>query len=127
MKAVIAVPHGTPIEIRFADEARVGQQGTLTRIWARRGSRPRAPRDRSYISAYLFGAVCPDLRILTMPPGHTEVEASTCSNLMSSTVLRRWRPDGVVPSGRFGSCHEDGWGQAAARCLRRLSPLSSIR
>ena len=28
------------------------------------------------------------LRIPTMPPGHTEVEASTCSNLMPSTVLR---------------------------------------
>ena len=41
---------------------RVGQQGTLTRIWARRGSRPRKPRDRRYIWAYLFGAVCPARR-----------------------------------------------------------------
>ncbi len=30
------------------DEARVGQQGTLTRIWAKRGTRPRAVRDRRY-------------------------------------------------------------------------------
>jgi len=37
----------------------VGQQGTLTRIRARRGSRPRAPRDTRYQWAYLFGAVCP--------------------------------------------------------------------
>ena len=42
------------------DEARVGQQGTLTRVWARRGTRPRAPRDRRYTWAYLFGAVCPE-------------------------------------------------------------------
>jgi transposase len=28
------------------------------------------------------------VRIPMMPPGHTEVEASTCSNLMPSTVLR---------------------------------------
>jgi hypothetical protein len=48
-----------PIEIWFQDEARVGQQGTLTRIWARRGTRPRKPRDRRYNWAYLFGAVCP--------------------------------------------------------------------
>jgi hypothetical protein len=48
-----------PIEVWFQDEARVGQQGTLTRLWARRGSRPRAPRDRRYAWAYLFGAVCP--------------------------------------------------------------------
>ena len=38
----------------------MGQQGTLTRIWARRGTRPRAPRDRRYGWAYLFGAVCPE-------------------------------------------------------------------
>ena len=41
------------------DEARVGQQGTLTRVWAQRGSRPRAVRDHRFTSAYLFGAVCP--------------------------------------------------------------------
>ena len=32
----------------------------MARIWARRGSRPGAPRDRGYTSAYIFGAVCPD-------------------------------------------------------------------
>jgi hypothetical protein len=47
------------VEIWFGDEARVGQQGTLTRIWARRGTRPRAPRDRRFQSAYVFGAICP--------------------------------------------------------------------
>ncbi len=50
---------GKPIEVWFQDEARVGQQGTTTRVWARRGSRRRAPRDRRYISAWLFGAACP--------------------------------------------------------------------
>ena len=52
--------HGTPIEVWFMDEARVGQQGTLTRIWAKRGARPRAVRDRRYTWTYLFGAVCPE-------------------------------------------------------------------
>ena len=28
-----------PLEIWFQDEARIGQKGTLTRIWAKRGSR----------------------------------------------------------------------------------------
>jgi len=37
----------------------VGQQGTLTRVWAKCGSRPRAPRDQRYEWAYIFGAVCP--------------------------------------------------------------------
>src|SRR3954454_20483967 len=35
---------GKPVEIWFTDEARVGQQGTITRVWAKRGSRPPAPR-----------------------------------------------------------------------------------
>lgn len=47
------------MEIWFTDEARVGQQGTLTRMWAKCGSRPRALRDRRYEWAYLFGAICP--------------------------------------------------------------------
>jgi hypothetical protein len=50
---------GRPVEIWFADQARVGQQGTLRRVWAKRGSRPRAPRDRRFEWAYLFGAICP--------------------------------------------------------------------
>ena len=51
---------GKPVEIWFTDEARAGQQGTITRVWAKRGSRPRAPRDRRYEWAYLSGAVCPE-------------------------------------------------------------------
>jgi hypothetical protein len=64
-----------PIEIWFQDEARIGQQGTLTRVWARRGSRPRAPRDRRYDWAYLFGAACPERSVaaaLVMPTGLVE-------------------------------------------------------
>jgi transposase len=49
----------TAVEVWWQDEARVGQQGTLTRLWAERGSRPPAPRDQRYAWAYLFGAVCP--------------------------------------------------------------------
>lgn len=48
------------MEVWFTDEARVGQQGTITRVWAKRGSRPCAPRDRRYEWAYLFGAICPE-------------------------------------------------------------------
>ena len=41
---------GKPLEVWFQDEARVGQKGTLTHIWAKRGTRPRAPRDTRYES-----------------------------------------------------------------------------
>jgi transposase len=50
---------GTPIEIWFQDEARVGQKNKITRRWAKRGTRPAAPRDQRTRSAYIFGAICP--------------------------------------------------------------------
>jgi putative transposase len=50
---------GQPLEIWFADEARVGQKNKLTRRWAKRGTRPSAPRDLRTASAYIFGAICP--------------------------------------------------------------------
>jgi transposase len=41
------------------DEARFGQQGTLTNVWARTGSRPRAVRQTRYDWVYLYAAVEP--------------------------------------------------------------------
>ncbi|MEF2548043.1 IS630 family transposase [Aurantimonas sp. E1-2-R+4] len=41
------------------DEMRVGQKNPITRRWAKRGTRPSAPRDQRTASAYLFGAICP--------------------------------------------------------------------
>jgi transposase len=64
-----------PIEIWFADEARVGQKGQLTRQWARRGSRPRQPKDQRYKAAYLFAAACPETNksaALVLPHANTE-------------------------------------------------------
>ena len=52
--------NGKPVEIWFADEARVGQKNKITRRWARRGTRPSAPKDQRTASAYIFGAICPD-------------------------------------------------------------------
>ncbi len=51
---------GKRIEIWFQDEARVGQKNKITRRWAKRGTRPSAPRDQRTRSAYLFGAICPE-------------------------------------------------------------------
>ena len=41
------------------DEARLGQQGTITNVWARTGSRPRAVRQTRYEWVYLYAAVEP--------------------------------------------------------------------
>ena len=54
-----ALAPDTPIEIWFQDEARIGQKNGLVYQWARKGSRPRQPKDQRYDNAYLFGAICP--------------------------------------------------------------------
>lgn len=53
------LPPGTPVELWFQDEMRIGQKNTTVYQWARRGTRPRQPADQRYESVYLFGALCP--------------------------------------------------------------------
>src|SRR2546425_37296 len=54
-----AQTRGTRVEVWFQDEARIGQKNSLTRVWGQTGSRPVAPKDLGFASAYVFGAVCP--------------------------------------------------------------------
>src|SRR5437868_3646399 len=53
-------PRLTPEQAAELEDVVERGPGTLTRVWARRGTRPRVPRDRRYAWAYLFGAVCPE-------------------------------------------------------------------
>ena len=46
------------VEIWQQDESRVGQQGSLTRIWAKKGTRPRKIRQQQFLSTHLYGATC---------------------------------------------------------------------
>lgn len=72
--AVAGSKSAGPVEIWFQDEARVGQQGTHAYIWAPVGSRPRMVRDNRRVSAYIFGAICPDRGVaaaLIMPYADT--------------------------------------------------------
>jgi transposase len=50
---------GHTVEVWFQDEARFGQQGTLTHVWAEKGSRPIAIKQTEYEWVYLFAAVNP--------------------------------------------------------------------
>lgn len=52
-------PDATAIEWWFQDEARIGQQGTLTTVWAETGSRPTQVRQTEYQWVYLYAAVNP--------------------------------------------------------------------
>jgi transposase len=57
--AAIAEQHpDKEVQVWHQDEARFGQQGTLTRVWARRGSRPRRLRQNGRESLYVLTAVC---------------------------------------------------------------------
>lgn len=63
------------VEVWFQDEARFGQQGTLTTVWADRGSRPSAIRQTEYDWIYLFAAVNPqtgDSSALLAPTVNTD-------------------------------------------------------
>jgi transposase len=46
------------VRVWFEDEARFGQQGTMARVWAKKGSRPRAVRQTQYGYLYVLTAVC---------------------------------------------------------------------
>ena len=78
MESAAKIFFNSPRGTVFPANARVGQQGTLTRIRAPRGSRPRAPRDTRDTRACIFGAVCPErgaTAALVMP--HADTQATT--------------------------------------------------
>lgn len=54
---------------------RVGQKNGLVYQWAKKGTRPRQPKDQRYANAYVFGAVCADRdagAAIVMPRADTE-------------------------------------------------------
>jgi len=46
--------------IYYQDEARFGQHGTITRVWAKVGTRPKGLQQNQYDYLYVFAAVCPE-------------------------------------------------------------------
>ena len=83
----------TPIEVWFQDEMRVGQKNSLVYQWAKKGSRPRQPKDQRYENAYVFGAVCPsrDTGVALIMP-HTDTEAIGRAIAPSAHARSRRRP-----------------------------------
>ena len=61
------------LRIYFEDESRFGQQGTLTKVWAKKGTRPTAIRQTEYEYLWVLGAICPET-------GHAEGLISPCLN-----------------------------------------------
>ena len=95
---------GTAIEIWSQDEARVGQKNTITRRWAKHGTRPSAPHAQRTTSTYIFGKVCPALgksAELVLPSGNTAAMKLHRAEIAQTVVLDAmpycpWiRPDGI--------------------------------
>jgi transposase len=64
------------VRVFFEDEARFGTQGTITRVWAPKGSRPRAVRQNGREWLYVLMAVClstGSASALIMPEWNTAV------------------------------------------------------
>ena len=99
----------------FQDEARIGQKNTLTRVWGQTGSRPAAPKDLGFASAYVFGAVCPvegKAAALIMPVCNTaamnhhlsEISSQVAADAHAVVILDRagWhRSQGLVVPGNI--------------------------
>lgn len=51
---------GKRLRLFYQDEARFGQQGTTTNVWAKTGSRPTAVRQTAYQYLWVLAAVCPE-------------------------------------------------------------------
>jgi len=98
----------------------VGQQGTLTYMWAERGSGPRAPKDLRYEWAYLFGAVCAERGVgaaLVLPHANTHA-----MNLHLAEISRSVAPGAHAVL----VCDGAGWHRTGGR-LRVPGNISLLR
>ena len=79
------------VDLWFQDETRIGQQGSTSRMWARKGTRPRALKQQQFTYAYLYGAVCPSTGQavgLILPNANT-----VCMNLHIDEISRSLAED----------------------------------
>ena len=93
------LPKGVEIELWWQDEARIGQKNKLTRRWARRGTRPRAPRDQRTEWAYIFGAICPAKgKGAGLSPRLTAELTTAMAPMIKRRLRSRWPIFDILPS-----------------------------
>jgi transposase len=115
------LPEGVGIEsvdVWFQDEARVGQRGTVTRTWAKKGTRPRLARQQQFEYAYVFGAVCPvrDEAVgLVMPAVNTEAMLVHLEHISMK-----------IPEGRHAVIVLDKASWHTTKRLKRFSNISLL-
>jgi hypothetical protein len=107
------------IDVWFQDEARFGQQNTTTRIWAKKGTRPRVVQQQQFEYAYLFGAVCPSTgatEALISPVVNKEVMRLHLEQISKATI-----------EGRYAVVIVDGAGWHTPELAEGLDNLSLIK
>jgi transposase len=106
------------IDIWFQDEARIGQRGTRSRIWAITGTRPRAVRQQQFLSTYIYGAICPQTGAsagLILPESNTE-----CMNLHLEEISKK------VPVGRHAVIVMDQAGWHTTESLAKFNNITPV-
>ena len=108
------------VDIWFQDEARIGQQGTVTRLWAIKGTRPRVVRQQQFKYTYIFGAVCP-ARDEAVGLGLPYANMKTMEMHLEHISMR-------IPKGRHGVIVLDqaGW-QVVYDCFCNFNFLGKLR
>jgi hypothetical protein len=93
------------VEPSCKDEARVGQKGSLSYVWAPIGSRPPMVRDNRHDTVYIFGAICPDRGVgaaIITPAANME-----CMNLHLAEISTQVTPGSIAAV----ICDGAGWHQ----------------
>lgn len=109
IKAIADEHPGKQLRVYFQDESRFGQQGTLTNVWAKKGSRPTAVRQTEYEYLWMLGAACPET-------GHAEGLLSPQLNTkVINTFLGQF--SGTIPAGEHVVMVWDGAGFHTSKSL----------
>jgi transposase len=103
----------------FEDEARFGQKGTLTSVWAQKGTRPTAPKQTAYANLHVLSAACPTT-------GQAE---GLVSPVLNTSVVQTFldQLSGTIPAGTHVVLVWDGAGYHVARALRVPANLTVVK
>jgi len=107
------------VRVIFEDEARFGQQGTLSRVWAERGTRPSVVRQNGRRSIWVFGAVEPltgRSTAMMTPKANTDEMQSFVTQVARQLVGRRAHGIMVLDGAGFHIAKKLRW-------PRNLEPL----
>jgi hypothetical protein len=107
---VTAARPGERVEVWFEDEARFGPKGTLTSVWAERGTRPTAPKQGAFGHLHVLTAVCP-------ATGAAEGLVSPVLNAAVVQLFLDQLPT-TIPAGTHVLLVWDGAGYHTAKALR---------